>query len=219
MVNPGTPVIYGAFQTTIDLQSGAPVFGAPESQLSVYVSAQMARRYGVPFRSSGMYASAKIIDAQAAYESLMAMLPGLMAQVHFVLHAAGWLEGGLAAGYEKFVLDCELLGMFHKYLQGIDFSEEAFAVESILDVPPGGHHLNTPYTMKHFRTAFYRARLFDYASAEQWLEEGAADAYHRANGRVKELLNAYEPPPLDTAVEEELRDFIARRKLEIQPEY
>lgn len=217
MVNPGTPVVYGSFQTTIDLQSGAPVFGAPESQISLYISAQMARRYRLPFRSGGMFASSKIVDAQAAYESVMAMMPAIQARVNFVLHAAGWLEGGLAAGYEKFVLDCELLGMYHKFLKGVDLSEDAFAMESIRSVDPGGHHLGTDYTISRFRTAFYRAELFDYKSAEQWTEEGSQDAYTRANKKYKELLKDYEPPELAPEIEEELEEFIAKRKREIVP--
>ncbi|MFZ0543975.1 MAG: trimethylamine methyltransferase family protein [Candidatus Promineifilaceae bacterium] len=212
MINPGTPVVYGSFQTNIDLQSGAPVFGSPESQLSLFVSAQMARRYKLPFRSGGMFASSKIPDAQAAYESVMVMLPAVLARVNFVLHAAGWLENGLVAGYEKFVLDCELLGMFHKFLQGLDLSQEAMAMDSIRTVPPGGHHLGTPHTMEHFRTAFYRADLFDYNSAEQWQEEGSKDAYQRANTKYKQLLKDYEAPKLDTAVDEALQAFMAKRK-------
>ena len=118
MINPGTPVIYGAFQTNVDLQSGSPVFGSAESQLALFASAQLARMHNLPFRSGGMFASSKIADAQAAYESVQVMLPAILARVNFVLHAAGWLEGGLTTGYEKFVLDCELLGMYHKFLQG-----------------------------------------------------------------------------------------------------
>jgi trimethylamine--corrinoid protein Co-methyltransferase len=217
MCEAGAPVVYGSFQTTVDLQSGAPVFGAPESQLSLFVSAQMARRYNLPFRSGGMFASAKVADAQAGYESIMAMLPAIMARVNFILHAAGWLENGLAAGYEKFVLDCELLGMYHKYLQGVDLSEDAWAMDSIRSVPPGGHHLGTDHTMRHFRTAFYRAELFDYNSAEQWTIDGAKDANQRANEKYKQLLQSYQPPPLDAAVDEALLDYIARRKREIIP--
>ena len=194
MVEAGTPVVYGAFQSTIDLQSGAPVFGAPESQLALYLSAQMARSYGIPFRSGGMFASSKIADAQAAYESVMAMFPVMQAHVNFVLHAAGWLEGGLTAGYEKFVLDCELLGMYHTFANGVDMSDEALAMGSIAQVEPGGHHLGTPHTMRHFRSAFYRAELFDYNSAEQWQLEGSLSATQRANAKYKDLLRAYERP-------------------------
>lgn len=219
MINAGTPVVYGAFQTNIDLQSGAPVFGSPESQLALYASAQLARRYGLPFRSGGMFASSKIPDAQAAYESVMVMLPAVLARVNFVLHAAGWLENGLAAGYEKFVLDCQLLGGFHKYLQGLDLSDEGLALDAIREVPPGGHHLGTDHTMRHFRHAFYRSPLFDYNSFEQWAEEGAQPADQKANTEWKRLLKSYEAPPLDPAVDEALVAFMTRRKVEIKPEY
>ncbi|RME51109.1 MAG: trimethylamine methyltransferase [Caldilineae bacterium] len=212
MVQPGLPVVYGSFMTNVDLQSGAPVMGSPESVLGLYASAQLARRYNLPFRSGGMFASAKIPDAQAAYESVMTMLPAVQARTNFILHAAGWLENGLTAGYEKFVLDCELLGMFHKLAQGLDLSDEGLAMESIRRVPPGGHHLGTPHTMRHFRTAFYRADLFDYESAEKWALDGSQDAAARANARYKQLLRQYEAPPLDPATEEALRAFIARRK-------
>ena len=219
MVNSGTPVVYGAFQTNIDLQSGAPVFGSPESQIALYASAQLARRQGLPFRSGGMFASSKIADAQAAYESVMVMLPAILARVNFILHAAGWLEGGLTAGYEKFILDCELLGAFHKFIQGLDLTEDALALDAIRGVEAGGHHLGTEHTMKHFRTAFYRSDLFDYNSYEQWAEEGARDAATRANEKYKKLLKQYEAPALDPAVDEALQDFMARRKREIKPEY
>lgn len=219
MVNPGTPVVYGAFQTNIDLQSGAPVFGSPESQIALYVAAQLARKHGLPFRSGGMFASSKIADAQAAYESMMVMLPTVMARVNFVLHAAGWLEGGLAAGYEKFVLDIELLGMFHKYLQGLDLSENGLALESLRTVPTDGHHLGTPHTMQNFRQAFHRSEFFDYNSFEQWRDEGGLTATQKANGRYKTLLRQYEAPHLDPAIDEALQAFMAQRKGEIKPEY
>ncbi|MBX3056423.1 MAG: trimethylamine methyltransferase family protein [Anaerolineae bacterium] len=219
LINPGTPVVYGAFQTNIDLQSGAPVFGSPESQLALYASAQLARRYNLPFRSGGMFASGKIPDAQAAYESVLVMLPTILARVNFVLHAAGWLENGLTAGYEKFILDCQLLGGFHKLVQGLDLSDEGLALEAIRDVPPGGHHLGTDHTLRHFRHAFYRASLFDYNSFEQWFEEGSQTADQRANAEWKRLLKSYEVPPLDTAVDEALLEFMAKRKSEIKPEY
>ena len=217
MVRPGAPVVYGSFQATTDLQSGSPVFGAPESQLSLYLGAQLARRYGLPYRSGGMFASAKIADVQAGYESIMSMLPAVMGGVNFILHAAGWLENGLAAGYEKFVLDCELLGMYHKYLQGVDLSEDAFALDSIRDIEPGGHHLGTELTMRNFRTAFYRAELFDYTSAEQWELDGAKDANQRAHEKFKQLLKDYEPPALDPARDEAIRHYISQRKVELLP--
>jgi trimethylamine---corrinoid protein Co-methyltransferase len=138
-----------------------------------------------------------------------------MARTNFVLHAAGWLENGLASGYEKFVLDCEILGMLHTWSRGLEISDESLALESIAEVPPGGHHLGTAHTMRHFRTAFYRAELFDYNSSEVWAEAGSADAYARANKRVKHLLASYEQPALDAATDEALADFMARRKAEL----
>jgi len=219
MISPGSPVIYGAFQTNVDLQSGSPVFGSPESQLALFASAQLARMHNLPFRSGGMFASSKIADAQAAYESIQVMLPSILGRVNFVLHAAGWLEGGLTTGYEKFVLDCELLGMYHKLMAGMDLSDEAFALESIRSVPPGGHHLGTEYTLRNFRTAFHRADLFDYNSAEQWLEEGAQDAETRAHAKYKQLLESYQGPELDPDIDAALLDYMTRRKSEIKPEY
>lgn len=215
MIEPGTPVIYGSFLTNIDLQSGAPVFGSPESQLGLYASAQLARRYGLPFRGGGMLSSSKIPDAQAGYESLMVMLPTVLARVNFVLHAAGWLENGLVSGYEKFVCDCEVLGMFHAWAKGLDLSDESLALEAIEEVQPGGHHLGTAHTLRHFRDAFYRAKLFDYNSAEQWELNGSEDTFTRAHKKVKRLLASYDCPPLDPAVEEALMDFMKDRKTAI----
>jgi trimethylamine--corrinoid protein Co-methyltransferase len=215
MIEPGTPVIYGSFLSTIDLQSGSPTFGSPESQIGLYVSAQMARRYGLPFRGGGMFSSSKLPDAQAGYESIMVMLPTIMARTNFVLHAAGWLENGLVSGYEKFVLDCEILGMLHTWARGIDLSDEGLAFDAIAEVPPGGHYLGTAHTMRHFRDAFYRAELFDYNSDEQWQLNGAEDSYVRANKKVKHLLASYESPPLDPAIDEALHDYITRRKAAI----
>ncbi|MBS1253457.1 MAG: Glycine betaine methyltransferase [Anaerolineales bacterium] len=216
MIEPGAPVVYGSFLTNVDLKSGAPVFGSPESQIGLYTSAQLARHYGLPFRGGGMFASSKIPDAQAAYESVMVMLPTVMARTNFVLHAAGWLENGLVSSYEKFVLDCEILGMLHTWAEGLDLSDEALALESIGEVEPGGHHLGTEHTMRHYRDAFYQAELFDYRSVEDWEDAGAEDTYARANKKVKELLASYEPPELDPAVEEELVDYVERRKVELR---
>lgn len=217
MVNPGTPCIYGSFQAVVDLRSGAPVFGAPESQLALYLSGQLARHYKLPFRAAGAYASSKIIDAQGAYESVMAMLPSMFVQPNFILHAAGWLEGGLTAGYEKFVLDCELLGMYHTYLKGINWDEDEWALDAILhEVPPGGHHLGTSHTMRHYKTAFYNADLFNYDSGEAWFANGAVDAYERANQKYKKLLREYQQPPLDPAIDQALQEFMSKRKAELK---
>ncbi|MBX3012900.1 MAG: trimethylamine methyltransferase family protein [Caldilineaceae bacterium] len=215
MINPGTPVIYGSFMTNIDLQSGAPVFGSPESQWALLAGKQMADFYQLPFRSGGTFSSSKIADAQAGYESIQVMLPAVLAQVNFVLHAAGWLENGLTAGYEKFIMDCDMLGMYHTWAKGIDLSDEAFAFDALQEVPPGGHFLGTQHTMRHFRTAFYRSDLFDYNSAEQWELNGALDTNQRANQKWKKLLADYEPPALDEGLERELLSFIAHRKKEL----
>jgi trimethylamine--corrinoid protein Co-methyltransferase len=212
MVEAGAPVIYGSFMTNVDLKSGAPVFGSPESQMGLYASAQMARRYNLPFRSGGMFASSKVPDAQSAYESVMTMLPAIQGRVNFVLHAAGWLENGLTAGYEKFVLDAEMLGMFYTFLKGLDLSEDMLAMQSIREVEPGGHHLGSEFTKAHFTTAFYRAGLFDYNSADQWAEEGSQTAPERASEKVDELLGSYQEPELDEALDEALQAFIAGRK-------
>ncbi len=220
MINPGNPNVYGSFQAIIDLQSGAPVFGAPESQLAIYLSGQMARYYNIPFRSSGAYSSAKIPDAQAGYESVMAMYSGMQARPNFVLHAAGWLENGLVAGYEKFLLDSEMLGMYCTAMRGVDYSENGWAMDTILnEVPPGGHHLGTQHTMRNFRDAFYRAELFDYDSAESWEINGSLTSYQRAHKKFKTMLKSYEAPPLDPAIDEALQAFMAKRKAEIEPQY
>ncbi len=212
MISPGMPLVYGSFMTNIDLQSGAPVFGSPESQFALFAGRQMAEFYGLPFRTGGTFASSKIADAQAGYESVQVMLPTVMAQVNFVLHAAGWLENGLVAGYEKFVIDCELLGMYHVWANGLGLTDEDFAFDAFQEVPPGGHFLGTQHTMRHFRTAFYRSDLFDYNSAEQWQLDGALDTEQRANRKWKKLLADYQPPALDGTVEAELLGFIEERK-------
>jgi trimethylamine--corrinoid protein Co-methyltransferase len=212
MINPGTPVVYGSFMTNIDLQSGAPVFGSPESQLALLAGAQVARSYNLPFRSGGTFSSSKLADAQAGYESVQVMLPAVQAQVNFILHAAGWLENGLTAGYEKFVIDNELLGMYHTWAKGLDLSDEAFAFDAMAEVPPGGHFLGTDHTKRHFRTAFYRARVFDYNSAEQWEINGGEDTNRRANRVWKQMLADYTAPAMDDALDAELLGFISSRK-------
>ncbi len=219
MVEPGAPVVYGSFLTNVDLKSGAPVFGSPESQLGFLASAQLARHYNLPFRSGGMFASSKTTDAQAAYESVMTMLPAVQAGTNFILHAAGWLENGLTAGYEKFVLDCEILGMFERHVEGLgELTDEALAMESILEVKPGGHHLDSPYTMERFRTAFYRADLFDHQDIDQWEAEGSKEAIDHAVAYIERALDAYEAPELESDLDEALNEFVESRKAELMPE-
>src|SRR6187401_1311346 len=212
LTRPGAPVILGSFASSMSMQTGAPTFGTPEPAIVLYTCAALARRLGVPFRSGGALTASKLPDAQAAYESANTLQPTVLGGVNFVLHAAGWLEGGLAIGYEKFVLDCDQLGMMHTFVRGLDTSENGIALDALRSNPPGNHFLGTAHTLANFETAFYRSNTADNASFEQWSEEGGLDAAQRANKIWKEQLAAYEPPPIDDAIDEELKDFIARRK-------
>ncbi len=212
LVRPGAPVILGSFASSMSMQTGAPTFGTPEPALVLYTLAALARRLGVPFRSGGSLTASKLPDAQAAYESASTLLPTVLGGVNFVLHAAGWLEGGLSIGYEKFVLDDDQLGMMITFCKGLDLSENGQALDAIVENPPGQHFLGSAHTLANFETAFYRSDTADNASFEQWTEDGALDAAQRANKLWKQRLAAYEPPPLDDAIDAELLDFIARRK-------
>lgn len=212
LLNAGAPMILGSFASSLSMQSGAPTFGTPEPALVLYVMAALARRLGVPFRSGGALCGSKIPDAQAAYESANTLLPTCLAGVNFVLHTAGWLEGGLAMGYEKFVMDTDQAGMMHTLLAGVDLSANGQALDAIREVGPGKHFLGCSHTQANFQTAFYRSPLADNNSYEQWEAEGALDMAKRANALYKKQLAAYEPPPLDAAVDEALIDYMARRK-------
>jgi trimethylamine--corrinoid protein Co-methyltransferase len=212
LVNPGAPVIFGSFASSISMQSGAPTFGTPEPALVLYVMAALARRLGVPFRSGGALCASKIPDAQAAFESANTLLPTCLAGVNFVLHVAGWLEGGLAMGYEKFVMDTDQAGMMQTFLAGVDMSDNGQAMDAIREVGPGKHFLGCAHTQANFETAFYRSTLADNNSYEQWEAEGASDMSRRANTLWKKQLAEYQPPPLDPAIDEALLDFMQRRK-------
>jgi trimethylamine--corrinoid protein Co-methyltransferase len=212
LVSPGAPVIFGSFASSVSMQSGAPTFGTPEPALVLYVMAALARRLGVPFRSGGGLCGSKIPDAQAAYESANTLLPTCLAGVNFVLHTAGWLEGGLSMGYEKFVMDADQAGMMQTFLQGVDMTENGQAMDAIREVGPGKHFLGCAHTQANFETAFYRSPLMDNNSFEQWEAEGSADMAVRANANWKRQLAEYEAPALDVATDEALLDYIARRK-------
>lgn len=218
LVRPGAPVIFGSFASSMSMQTGAPTFGTPEPALVLYACAQLARRLGVPFRSGGSLTSSKLPDAQAAYESASTMFPTVMAGVNFVLHAAGWLEGGLSIGYEKFVLDDDQLGMFSTFVKGMDLSPNGLALDAILENPHGQHFLGAAHTLANFEHAFYRSETADNGSFEQWAEEGSRDSVVRANVIWKKRLSAYEAPELDSAIDEELQQFMARRKDELPNE-
>jgi trimethylamine---corrinoid protein Co-methyltransferase len=219
LVRPGAPVVFGSFASSMSMQTGAPTFGTPEPALVLYTCAALARRLNVPFRSGGSLTASKLPDAQAAYESAATLLPTINAGVNFVLHAAGWLEGGLAIGYEKFVLDNDQLGMMATFVNGLDLSDNGQALDAIRDNGPGQHFLGTAHTLANFETAFYRSETADNASFEQWTEDGGLDAAQRANKLWKQQLASYEPPPIDEAVDEALCDFIARRKAELPDEF
>ena len=212
LVRPGAPVIFGSFASSLSMQSGAPTFGTPEPTLTIFALAQLARRLGVPFRSGGNLTASKIPDAQAAYESAATFQPTMLAGVNFVLHAAGWLEGGLTMGYEKFILDTDQCGMAETLLSGVDLSENGQALESVIETGPGQHHLGTAHTLANFETAFYRSFTADSNSFEQWSEEGSLQAAERANSLWKKALSEYQPPPIDEAVDEALCEYIAKKK-------
>ena len=214
LVRPGTPVIFGTFASSMSMATGAPTFGTPEGGLAIYVMAALARRVGVPFRSGGMLTAAKGPDAQAAYESLSTLLPTMQAGVHFVLHAAGWVEGGLALSYEKLLLDADQLGMMGVNADGVDMSPNGQAMEAFKTNPHGAHFLGNGHTLENFESAFYRSTLADSNSYEQWLEEGELSAAQRANAVWKQMLNDYQPPPLDDDADQAMIEYIGRRKSE-----
>ncbi len=218
VVRPGAPVIFGSFASSMSMQTGAPTFGTPEPALVLYTVAALARRLGVPFRSGGSMTSSKVPDAQAAYESASTILPTVMAGTNFVLHAAGWMEGGLAVGYEKFMMDADQLGMMIKFAQGLDTSPNGQAIDAMRIHTPGEHFLGTAHTLENFESAFYRSSIADNESFEKWEEEGSLTAADRANRAWKEALASYETPPIDDAIDEELREFVARRKSEMPDE-
>ena len=219
LCRPGAPVVFGSFASSMSMQTGAPTFGTPEPALVLYTVAALARRLGVPFRSGGSLTSSKLPDAQAAYESANTLQPTILGGVNFVLHAAGWLEGGLAIGYEKFILDCDQLGMMHTFARGLDTTDNGLAMDALRTNPPGTHFLGTEHTLRNFETAFYRSDTADNSSFEQWSEEGGLDAAQRANALWKRRLAEYEPPALDEAVDEEMREFVARRKAALPDEF
>ena len=212
LVRPGAPVIYGGFATNLDMQSGSPSFGTPEGAWATLAGAQLARRYGLPYRNSGSLNTSNVPDAQAAYETMWASWPAILGHTNFLMHAVGWLEGGLTVSYEKMILDIENLAMFQHFLQDVEISEETLALEMIREVGPGGHHLGTSHTQARFRSEFYQPLVGTRQNYESWQESGGLDAAARANHIWKQVLQEYEPPPLDDAIREALQDFVARRQ-------
>ena len=212
LINPGSPCLMGSFASTISMQNGAPTFGTPEAGKMVLASGQLARRLGVPFHTVGTLSASKLPDAQAEQEGTWGLMMSLLAGANFINHATGWLEGGLVTGFEKTVIDADLCGKLASFFSGIDLSDNGLAMEAIKAVGPGSHFLGSAHTQENFLTAVYRAEMSDNNSFEQWQAEGGRDAAWRANAQWKRLLESYEDPGLDPAIDEALQEFIAERK-------
>ena len=211
IVQPGAPVIYGGFTSNVDMKSGSPAFGTPEYMQTALVGGQLARRYHIPYRSSNVNA-ANTVDAQAAYESVFSLWGAVMGHTHLMMHAAGWLEGGLCASFEKMILDADLLQMVTQFLQPFTVDKETLALEAIKEVGPGGHFFATDHTQQRYRSAFYAPLISDWRNFESWHEAGAPDAMQKAHRLYKQILTEYNPPPLDLAIKDELDMFVAKRK-------
>ena len=211
LIRPGAPVIFGTFVTSIDMNSGAPTFGTPEASQILYGAGQLARRMGLPYRSGGGLCGSKLPDAQAAYESANTLQAALMGGVNFMLHSCGWLEGGLVSSFEKFVMDADQLGILHHIAKGVQIDENAQAMGAIREVGPGGHYLGCDHTQTNFKSAFWRTEILDYKPFETWQEEGARDTVTLAAERVEKMINTYQKPAMDPAVEEALTDYVARK--------
>jgi trimethylamine--corrinoid protein Co-methyltransferase len=218
LVQPGCPVVFGSFLSNTDMQSGSPSFGTPESAIGLLCTGQIARHFNLPWRSGGGLTSSQTPDAQAAYEALMTMLPTFLAGANFVMHAAGWLEGGLVSSYEKYIVDIEILRMLKHEFQPLEVNEDSLAFGAHEEVGSGGHFLGAAHTLEHFRTCFYRPLLSSTENFDRWTKNGGADAAERAGRIYKETLDSYEQPAIGDAVRDELRDYVARRRIELGDE-
>ncbi|MBZ9814652.1 trimethylamine methyltransferase family protein [Mesorhizobium sp. CA7] len=214
LVNPGTPVMYGAFTSNVDMKSGAPAFGTPENAKANIIAGQLARRYNLPYRTSNANAS-NVVDLQAAYETEMATWGAVLGGANLVYHAAGWLEGGLTASYEKLVLDVEILQNMMEFLRPLPFQEDDLGFEAIKSVPAGGHFFGAEHTMSRYTTAFYQPMLSNWQNYGAWQEAGGKDALERATELWQQALHDYEEPVMDPAIREELDAYVARRREEI----
>ena len=216
---PGAPVVFGNFLSSTALRSGSPTFGTPEPALGSLVVGQLARRLGLPLRCSGAFTSSKIPDGQAMQESTMSMFAAVQCGANFILHAAGWLEGGLTMGYEKFVMDADFCAALHVWMRGLPVDDDTLALDAFREVGPGKHFFGAAHTLSHYETAFWESAVADNNSFEQWRDEGMKDARDRAGQRCKRLIAEYEEPKLDPAVGEELADFVRRRKAELPDQW
>ena len=214
LVRPGAPVIFGAFVSSIDMNSGAPTFGTPEASQVTYGAGQLARKLGLPYRSAGAFCGSKLPDAQAAYETANSLNMGLLSGVNFMLHACGWLEGGLVSSFEKFVMDADQLGTLHRMAEGVAMTEDDQALDAIREVGPGGHYLGCAHTQANFQRAFWKSDLLDYKPYETWFDEGARDTMQLASERVTRLLDTYQQPAMEPAIAEALDAYVAQKKSE-----
>ncbi|WP_099867863.1 trimethylamine methyltransferase family protein [Pararhizobium haloflavum] len=212
---PGAPVIFGNFLSSMSLRSGSPTFGTPEPAVGSMVVGQLARRLGLPLRCSGNFTTSKLPDAQAMAEGTMSMLAAVHCGANFILHSAGFLDGLLSMSYEKFMMDTDLCGALHTYLAGVVIDDNALAMDAFREVGPGAHFFGCDHTMRNYRTAFFDSAMADNEAFEKWEAAGASDAATRANARWKQALAEYEAPPLETAIDAALSDFVARRKAEV----
>jgi trimethylamine--corrinoid protein Co-methyltransferase len=215
LIRPGAPVVFGSFLTNIDMQSGSPTFGTPESGIGLLCTGQIARHFNLPFRTGGGLTSSQVPDAQAGYEALMTLMPTFLAGANWVMHSAGWLEGGLVAGFEKFVIDAQIVEMLQHQFTPMEIDDASIAFDAHQEVGHGGHFLGAAHTMERFRTCFYRPFLNSSDNYERWMRNGAKDTATRAGEIYKKRLEDYEQPPMDEAVRAELEAFVTRRRAEL----
>ena len=215
LIRPGCPAIYGHYLSTVSMQSGAPMAGTPEISLMNFMIGQMARHYGIPWRTSNTLGGAKTLDAQAGYESATTLMAVLMSGANYIWHSAGWNEAGMHCSMAKFIVDAEQCAMGYRMAEGLNWDDFDEALAAVRDIGPGGHYLGHPHTQENFQQAFFMPRMFDNNSYEQWIAEGSQDVTARALQKAKSLLQSYEAPPLDPGIDEALRDYITRRETEI----
>jgi trimethylamine--corrinoid protein Co-methyltransferase len=215
LVRPGAPVVFGSFLSNNNMQSGSPAFGTPESALGLLCTGQIARHFKLPFRGGGALTSSQTVDAQAAYEALMTLMPTFLAGTNFVMHSAGWLESGLVSCYEKFIVDIELLSMLQAQFKPFEITEASLAYDAHVEVGHGGHFFGCAHTLENFRTCFYRPLLSSTDNFERWKRLGGEDATARAGTIWREKLDSYEQPPIDEAIREELAEYVTRRRTEL----
>ena len=218
MVNPGAPAMYGGFTSNVDMKSGAPAFGTPEYAKAVLAGGQLARKYGIPYRTSNVNA-ANCVDAQAAWESSMSLWSAVMAHGNMIKHSGGWLEGGLCASFEKLIVDMEMVQMMAEFMKPIVVDEETLALDTIKEVGAGGHFFGAAHTIDRYKDAFYAPICSDWSNFESWAENGAVQTPERANRLFKAILQSYEEPDLDAGRREQIDAYVAKRKSEIKPDW